>query len=87
MKMRKVQLQQEIRLPGANPGIATSTGSFFTEDAGFEIDYDPATQLVTIAKNGDRRCVHASRVVEMDPGPLPKPAVKVVPGKPAPKES
>jgi len=70
MKMFKVQLDREIRLPGPRAGIATSTGSFFTADDGYSLDYDPATQLVTIERSGQRRCVHASRVVEMDPGPL-----------------
>lgn len=70
MRIRKVQLQSEIRLPGRNVGIATSTGSYFTEDAGYALDYDPASALLTITKDGDRRCIHASRVVEMDPGPV-----------------
>jgi len=70
MKFKKCQLSIEIPLPGGNPGIATSTGSFFTEDKGFDIDYDPATQLVTISKEGDRRVVHVSKVNTFDPGPV-----------------
>ena len=62
MKFHKAQLSLEIPLPGGNPGIATSTGSFFTADKGFDIDYDPATALVTISKEGDQQVVHVSKV-------------------------
>ena len=77
MKFHKVQLSIEISLPGGNPGISTSTGSFFTSDKGFDVDYDPGTQLVTISKEGQRRVVHVSKVNSFDPFSEDEPVKKL----------
>ncbi len=61
-EFHKVQLSLEVPMPGGNPGVATSTGSFYTTDRGFSISYDDSTQLVTISKEGDQQVVHVSKV-------------------------
>jgi hypothetical protein len=83
-RFKKAQLNIEIPLPGQNPGIATSTGSFFTSDKDFDIVYDDSSQLVTISKEGDRRVVHVSKVNVFEPFEEdPKPAAKPQPVKKA----
>ncbi len=72
MKLRRVVL--DVALPReVQPTQETWTqvvpSAQYTSDK-CELDYDPASQLVTIKSKYSTRCVHASRVLFMEPEPV-----------------
>ena len=72
MKIKRLQLDREIRLPGGHAGTSSSTSSHFTIENGYDIDYSPQTQLISINKGGETRHIHISRTVDFDVVPEEK---------------
>ena len=64
MKLVSLVLLDSIRRPGGNTQV-----SYFTDAEGYNIDYDPKSQLITIMnKSGkDKKIVHISRSRELEP--------------------
>ena len=69
MRLLSVMTDSPIHAPGCS-----TMGTWFTEEPKLHqtVDFDPATQLVTISRGDKTRSLHAARCSSMELAPVEK---------------
>lgn len=62
-----VRFDDTLPMIGGHVGLATSSTSYFSAAAGYEITLNPETQIVTVSKNKLAICVPLYRVKFLEP--------------------